>query len=59
MRGTYAGLGIVFGAGLGLIAGLLLVDAWWWGMLIGAMLGLVVGAIVETTTQARRSGDGA
>lgn len=43
---VWVGYGLALGAGLGLVAGLLFFDAYLWPLLIGAALGLVVGAIV-------------
>lgn len=59
MKGTYAGLGVTFGAGLGLVAGILFLDAWWFGMVIGAVLGLVIGSLAEIASRDRGSGGGA
>jgi uncharacterized membrane protein len=46
-RIVYAGLGIPFGAAIGLIFGLLLLDQMIIGVFIGAATGLIVGAIVD------------
>jgi hypothetical protein len=47
MKGMYTGLGLVFGAGLGLVIGLLALETWWYGMLIGSVTGLVLGSMAE------------
>lgn len=47
MRGTRTGVGIVFGAGLGLVFGQMLFEGWWIGPMIGVVAGLVIGAIVD------------
>lgn len=51
MKGMYAGLGLVFGAGLGMIVGLLLLETWWYGMVIGPGIGFVLGSVVEMVTR--------
>ncbi len=58
MKGTYTGLGVAFGAGLGLIAGMLLLETWWFGMAIGAAVGLLVGALAENAVRDRGEGRG-
>ena len=46
MRGQRTGLGIVFGAGVGMLLALTLFDAEVWiGLTGGAALGLLVGAV--------------
>lgn len=45
---SYTGTGIALGAGLGIVFGLLLLPTWWWGPLIGAVAGLLVGAVVDS-----------
>lgn len=47
MKGMYTGLGVVFGAGLGMIVGLVFLESWWLGMGVGAAIGLVLGSVVE------------
>ena len=47
MRGTRTGIGIVFGAGLGLLFGQMLFDGWWIGPTIGVAAGLVIGAVSD------------
>lgn len=47
MRGTRTGVGLVFGAGLGLVLGQVLLDQWWIGLMIGSAAGLVVGAVAD------------
>lgn len=47
MKGMYTGLGLVFGAGLGLVIGLLTLETWWYGMVIGSVTGLVLGSMAE------------
>ncbi|MGM0385629.1 MAG: hypothetical protein ACQERF_06590 [Actinomycetota bacterium] len=59
MKGTYTGLGVAFGAGLGLIAGILFLETWWFGMVIGAAIGLVIGSVAEHAFRDRGSGGGA
>ncbi|NCD20367.1 MAG: hypothetical protein EOL89_10385 [Actinobacteria bacterium] len=59
MKGTYTGLGVAFGAGLGLLVGILFLDTWWFGMAIGAAIGLVVGSLAEIAFRDRGSGGGA
>jgi uncharacterized membrane protein len=58
MKGTYTGLGVAFGAGLGLLVGILFIDTWWFGMAIGAVVGLVVGSLAEIAFRDRGSGGG-
>ncbi|HSK21876.1 MAG TPA: hypothetical protein VK906_01805 [Egicoccus sp.] len=46
MRGLGTGLGIVFGAGVGMLLALTVFEAEvWMGLLSGAALGLLVGAV--------------
>lgn len=48
MKGAWAGSGIAFGAGIGIIFGLLLLgDNWFYAPIIGASVGLLIGAIVD------------
>lgn len=47
MKGTRTGLGIVFGAALGLLFGQILFDNWWFGPMIGVAAGLIIGAVVD------------
>jgi uncharacterized membrane protein len=47
MKGARTGVGIVFGAALGLLFGQLLFDDWWIGPMIGVAAGLIIGAITD------------
>lgn len=47
MNYHYIALGLIFGAALGLIVGLLLFDELLLGTFVGAALGLIVGSIVD------------
>lgn len=47
MKGTRPGLGIVFGAALGLLFGQMLFDSWWLGPMIGVAAGLIIGAVAD------------
>jgi len=47
MKGTRTGLGIVFGAALGLLFGQMLFENWWFGPMIGVAAGLIVGAVAD------------
>lgn len=47
MKGVRTGVGIVFGAALGLLFGQMLFDSWWLGPMIGVAAGLVIGAIAD------------
>lgn len=47
MRGARTGVGIVFGAALGLLFGQMLFDGWWLGPMIGVTAGLVIGAVAD------------
>lgn len=47
MKGARTGVGLVFGAALGLVFGLMLIDNWWMGPMIGVALGLIVGAVAD------------
>lgn len=47
MRGTRTGVGLVFGAGLGLMLGQMLLVQWWIGPMIGVAAGLVIGAVAD------------
>lgn len=49
MRGVRTGLGIALGAGLGMLAGLLVTDdAWIWWLIVGAAAGLIIGASMDS-----------
>ncbi len=53
MKGLRTGFGLAFGAGVGMVGGLLVADdAWIWWLIVGAAVGLVIGAIMDS-----RSGD--
>ena len=45
MKGARTGIGLVFGAALGLVFGLMLFDDWWLGPMIGVVAGLIIGAV--------------
>lgn len=47
MKGTRTGLGIVFGAALGLLFGQILFESWWLGPMIGVAVGLIIGAVAD------------
>jgi hypothetical protein len=47
MKGARTGVGLVFGAALGLILGQMLFDNWWLGPMIGVAAGLTIGAVVD------------
>ena len=47
MKGARTGVGIVFGAALGLLFGQMLFDSWWLGPMIGVAAGLIIGAIAD------------
>ena len=47
MKGARTGVGLVFGAALGLVFGLMLFDNWWMGPMIGVALGLITGAVAD------------
>jgi hypothetical protein len=47
VKGAWTGTGIALGAGLGIIGGLLLLENWFFGPIIGASVGLLIGAIVD------------
>jgi uncharacterized membrane protein len=47
MKGARTGVGLVFGAALGLILGQMLFDNWWLGPMIGVAAGLIIGAVVD------------
>jgi uncharacterized membrane protein len=46
-KGIYTGSGIVIGAAIGLIFGLLLLENIVSGLIIGAAAGLIIGAIID------------
>lgn len=49
MKGLRTGFGLALGAGVGMVAGLLVTDeAWIWWLLVGAALGLVIGAVMDS-----------
>lgn len=53
MKGLRAGFGLALGAGVGVVAGLMVTDdAWIWWLLVGAAVGLVIGAVMDS--QSRR-----
>lgn len=54
MRGQWTGVCLALGAGLGLVVGLLGIDQWWWGLIGGAAVGLVVGAALEAQSKEKR-----
>jgi len=60
MRGQRTGLGIVFGAALGMLLVLTVVEAQLWvGLIFGASLGLLVGAVWDAQDRgAPRDGSG-
>ena len=47
MKGARTGVGLVFGAALGLIVGLLGFNNWWVGPMIGVAVGLIIGAVAD------------
>ncbi len=47
MKGMLTGLGVTFGAACGLVLGQLLLSDWWMGPLLGAVVGLLVGAVAD------------
>ena len=47
MNCVRTGVGIVFGAALGLVFGQMLFDSWWLGPMIGVAAGLIIGAIAD------------
>lgn len=47
MKGVRTGVGIVFGAALGMVFGQMLFDSWWLGPMIGVAAGLIIGAIAD------------
>lgn len=47
MKGARTGVGLVFGAALGLLFGQMLFDNWWLGPMIGVVAGLIIGAVVD------------
>ncbi len=54
MKFQWTGVGVVIGAALGLLFGLLMFDGAWWAPTVGAAVGIVVGAIADG--QATRRG---
>jgi len=54
-RIVYAGLGVSFGAALGLIFGMLLFDQMILGASIGAAAGLIIGAIADAQSRKEES----
>ncbi|HEX6946291.1 MAG TPA: hypothetical protein VF246_02970 [Acidimicrobiia bacterium] len=47
MRFQWTGIGVVLGAALGLLLGMLVFDGTWWAPVIGAAIGVLVGAIAD------------
>ena len=47
MRGARTGVGLVFGAAIGLVFGQMLFDGWWVGPMIGVVAGLMIGALAD------------
>jgi hypothetical protein len=47
MKGIWAGAGLAIGAALGLLFGQMMFDGSVWSLMIGAGVGLIVGAVVE------------
>lgn len=47
MKGARTGVGLVFGAALGLVFGLIGLDSWWVGPMIGVAVGLIIGAVAD------------
>lgn len=56
MTGLRTGLGVVFGAALGMLVGVVLLDGPWLALTIGAAVGLVAGAIAESSSQGAQAG---
>lgn len=52
-RFSYTALGLVFGTAAGLLLAVLLVGAWWYG-LVGTVAGLVLGAGLDTNFGVKR-----
>lgn len=48
MTGSRTGIGMALGAGLGMAFGLIGLNYWWLGPLIGVAVGLIVGAIMDS-----------
>lgn len=47
MRGLRSAVGLILGAGIGMVVGTLVTDVWIWWLLAGAALGLVIGAVMD------------
>ena len=56
MKGARTGVGLVFGAALGLLFGQMLFDNWWLGPMIGVVAGLIIGAVVDLLATDRQRG---
>ncbi|HLV91262.1 MAG: hypothetical protein J5I28_02235 [Acidimicrobiales bacterium] len=50
MRFQWTGVGVVFGAALGFLLGQLVFEGAWWALVIGAAVGVVVGAVADGRT---------
>jgi hypothetical protein len=57
MRKLGVGVGMSIGAGLGPILGLLMLDDWWLGLVVGVGVGLLVGAVFDLQAGSRRDND--
>lgn len=57
MKGVRTGVGIVFGAALGLVLGILFFDSWWLGPMIGVAAGMIIGAVAELLPPAHHPED--
>ena len=53
----YAGSGLAIGAAIGMIFGLLLFEDLTWGCIIGAGVGLVIGATIDVQMRHRADSD--
>lgn len=51
MKFQWTGIGLVFGAAVGLLLGMLVFEANWWAPMVGVTVGLLVGAIVDAQQQ--------